>query len=332
MPSNFSFFEDGYITTRCYIPNWSIKSMDKTIDTLDVSVSEVNQLLTIDEMPQPDFLMYDIKVFIPKDIIEKVEKEVKEIHNWFDIDKDKLVEIIRKAVPSDKKEIADWMHDAMADNILINFITENYNQSNNSYIIAASGDGFIPGVGVDSLRFISEISDAVERSGFARLILPDRTRVTVPWNGGKTIIKNKLLGYAHAGGKCGCQWNAKIFKWKSLANTLLNPVRNLVCLNFGGIDGILPQFFEQVTRYSSKIINVTANIWSKVDQRIHLLWRDPRDYTKIVHRDFVDVNAGLNQINASFGSYPHVPPLVCHVSPEKDKCAIRDYGVEVVAR
>ena len=325
---NFPFYNvigsKGYITTRCTMPSYTKNKMDNAIDNIDISIGEIEELIPIDKIPEPNFLMYSIVDFIPKDILDKIIDKIKLTYY---ISIDDIEKLISSVVPPDNIEMAEWMYDVCAYNIYGMYMTENYNQSNSSYVMHISTDGYIPDNGLDGLRFISRTGTWVHSHGNNTLITP-HGRVSVPVPGGKTIIYKDLLSWCYDKGQDGEQHTCKIFKWHSLAETIKGDIKNLVCTKYyGSGDNINPQFFAQNTNKPVKMIHINAQLWSPKEQRVNIFWRDPRDYTTIVHRDFIDVPAGLSSINTQFGSTPYIPPLVAHISPKEDSFVIKSYCV-----
>jgi len=324
------------ITTRMRVSPFTLKRIDKALDTLDISFNEIREILPIDKIPEPSFLKFNAKKFIPRNILERAEREIREVVDkikWFDPPIDKIKEIIEKIEPEEKdkkleeREISSWMHDATAKFVTLRFIQENYNQSNNSYMITSTGDGYSPGVSCEDLSFAHETGCTVVNQGFANLITP-YGKIRVPNNDGKSIIKEKLLAYAHIKSGWGLQTSASIMKWKSLATTLEGAVKNLVCKNFGGKeDPINPQFFGQVTRNITKLLKSKITMWSSKDQKVLIEYRDPTNYENVIFKDWIDVPAGKSELNGTFGAYPHVPPLVVHIRPRKDSFTLQSYDI-----
>jgi len=323
------------IPTRIRIMPFSLKRIDRALDTLDISFGEIKELLSIDKIPEPTFLRFDVKKFIPINIFEKARKELgKELEKikWFDPPIEKIKDIIEKVEPEEKekkleeREISSWMHDATAYNIIARFIQENYNQCNNSYMITATGDGYIPGVTCEDLSFNGQYGSTVSSNGFANLNTP-YGKIRVPANDGRTIIKDKLLAYTHVKPKT-IQTSALIIKWKTLASTLERNVKNLVCKNFGGKeDPINPQFFVQATKRLVKLVKSKIVIWSPKEQKVLIEYRDPRNYENVEYKDWIEVPAGKSELDGVCGSYPHVPPLVVHVRPKNDTLTLQSYEV-----
>ncbi len=325
--------------TSVNIPRWSVKTLDRSIESMDISLGEIKQIRTIDEIPEPYFLKYDVRSFIPEHVTEKAAEVIREVKHWFDVPIDKIKEIFEKAEPVDRVEFANWMYEVAACKVLSIFVQMNYNESNNSVVFANAGDGFIPGVRVENIRFNSIPAWRVVGIGYAPLWVSG-IRETIGRRinpsyviGGKSIIKKSLLSYAHAAArKDEVQWSGVIFKWKRLASTIGGPVRNLVCINYGGENGVNPQFFLQATRNPVKLLKVVARFWSRIEQRIRIKWRNPRNYEQVVYNDFIDVPAGESELTASFGSYPSTPPLVCEIQPENGNFSLKSYEVSVVTR
>ncbi|RLI83673.1 hypothetical protein DRP04_00710 [Archaeoglobales archaeon] len=333
MVRNFEFVErvDGVyiLPTRCTIPHYIRgRTFDRAIESVEIGLGELQQINAIEEIPEPNFLRTDVTAFIPKRILDKIEKEIRE---RFNIARDELRDLIATAEPSDKKEIADWMHDAAAVNIIGDFIAYNYNQSNMSFMLHTSGDPFVPGVSLAGFSFRSDPGYKVFDRGYAELILPDRTIVNVPTNAGCRVIKDKLLAWAYQNAQPGKkQYTGSIFYWRSLAETIKGPVKNLVSRKYGTKNGINPQFFAQNFTRPAKMLRVIATFWSEVDQRVKLTFRDPRDYTRVVFEDFIDVPNGLTKLTANFGATPTTPPLVVDVQPQVSDFVIRSYEVKEV--
>jgi len=324
------------VPTRIRVSPLSFKRIDRALDTLDVSLGEIKEILPIDKIPEPTFLKFDAKVFIPRNILEKARSEITEMVSeikWFNPPIEKIKEIIEKMEPEEKdkkleeKEISSWMHEATAEFVTLRFIQENYNQSNNSYMVTSVGDAYTPGVSCEDLSFAHETGYTVTQQGFANLITP-YGKIEVPDNDGSTIIKEKLLAYAHIKSGWGVQTTGHIMKWKSLATTLEGKVKNLVCKNFGGKeDPINPQFFAQVTKNAVKLIKSKITMWSSKDQKVLIEYRDPTNYENVVFKDWIDVPAGKSELNGICGAYPHVPPLVAHIKPKKDAFALQSYDI-----
>jgi len=333
MAVNFKFVEYmaglAQIPSRCTIPRYAVRTLDRSLSTLDIGIGEVKQLLTIDEIPQPSFLKFDIKRFVPSNILGKIMEKIK---LPFDVPKDELVAMVAEAEPSDGSEIGDWMHLAVSESVLNGFIAENYNQSNRSYMEVTSADAYTPGVRLGGIKFISEASRKVRNRGYSRVRLPDKSEVTVPSYGGVTIIRKNLLAWAHDDARKGKkQHTGKLMKWSRLAETIEGTVRNLVCQDYGGENGINPQFFAQNFRRAVRAIRVRARFWSKTDQRVKIRWRDPRDYSRVVYEDFIDAPNGQSELTVTFGATPNTPPLVAEVQPTRNNFTIESYSVSEVS-
>jgi len=330
---NITEFENGvWINpTRMPMPKELRKTLDRDIEAMSVDLSEVKLIKSIDEYPEPRFLKFDVKKFIPKSVIDIVRKEEKEIiesiEHWFSVDFDSIKKIFEVAHPADGKEFAEWMHEAAAIEVKNRFVAENYNQSNNSYVATASGDPYVPGVSLDEFAFEHRIGYSVFDRGYARLFIRGYDDETIPNQSGRTIIKSKLLGFAKLNARRSVQYNGSIWKWRTLANVLTSPkIRNIVCdKHFGRV--INPQFIAQVPRRAVKFFRARLRFFSKVDQKIKIRWRNPNNYTDVAYEDFIEADAGMSEMTYTIGSATNVPPAAIEIQPEKDQFAIQEYEV-----
>lgn len=224
------------------------------------------------------------------------------------LDAEELLPTIKAEVPVDEVEVVDWMHNSTADQSVLSARVAEYNR--HSRVIASGGDGMIPGVRCEGMSIRGTRGSVVASRGS----FPVRTPIgsfTIPIRGGSMIGPNFLAWAAGIGRYFGYQWSAKLMKWLDLAETPIT--RGIGFPSFTG--AVAPNFFVQEPNREASRVRNRIRIASDRDQRLHLVFRSPSDYTRVIDEADVDVGRGTTDIEYTIASYPSVPIAVNQIAP-----------------
>lgn len=247
---------------------------------------------------------------------------------WLDgkfqhIDGDKILEIVKKEIPVDGKEILEWMHPAFAANSAISIMSENYIDVN-GLAVGRADDPYVPGLVVDDLSFIKEPASVLSENGYARLKSPygiDR----IPLFSKRTVIKQKLLAWAAHIFQGYTQWTGAIVKWLKLP---VNPKKALPNIRISGLTA--PIFLAHIPpRFGFKNV-VTMEIASEKDQKVDIYYRDPRNFSVAFFKLSVPVRGNsINRIKFKIRSLSGVPPMVVqYETPDNGLITVNSYDVK----
>lgn len=242
------------------------------------------------------------------------------------LDSSSLLPLIKREIPEDRVEVVEWMQRSAADNAILTARMEEYNRY--SRIDGSAGDGYIPGVRVSDVHFISRERSEVANLGYGELVSPQGRARVIPLSG-KALITPNLLAWGAIDKlpTSYIQWPAKVLKWRELAST---PIRNTIGFpSFAGI--VAPNFFTQSPDEESKRVRVRQVMASDKDQRMPIYFRSPSNYTKIIDEQTIHLSKGTTEIEYIIASYPSVPSVIFHAQPENGReTALNEYYVEAI--
>lgn len=223
------------------------------------------------------------------------------------LDAAELLPRIKADVPVDAVEVVDWMQECAAGQAILSARVAEYNR--HSRVVARSGDPASPGVRLEDISIVRVAGYGLVGGTFAVRTPPGS--FSAPEGGGGAGIFSNLLAWA--GGKSwgSYQWYGDLIKWLDLAKTPIT--RGIGFPSFRGIQA--PNFFTQEPNRDASRVRNRIRIASDRDQVLHLTFRSPSDYTRVI--DSADVNVGRGETDLEFivASYPSVPVAVNQIQP-----------------
>jgi len=233
------------------------------------------------------------------------------------------LEILEREAPVDGTEIVEWMRIAAVDNAILSARKLEYERAG-SEIEAASGDGYIPGISVASVRYVSEYASRVRSRGYAVAQTP-RGNFDVPLLRKRTGVFKDLLTYGSMS-YCGAiQWGGPLVFWRDLAST---PIRQTVGFIMDARGNQAPHFFEQLPLRPAISVTVRQRFSSEDAQTITINFRDPTDYTRVLGTREIDVAEGESEVSWTMRAFPYVPPVVAEIQPQDNvETSMEEYVV-----
>lgn len=231
---------------------------------------------------------------------------------------------IEREAPVDGVEIVGWMQRSAADNAIITARMEEYNRY--STFVGSAGDPYIPGLRVSDIYFARVQGYDVARAGRADLVTP-RGTVAVSVGGGRTLIGSDFLAWGGVSHTDGIQYCAQALKWLRLAGTPIT-----TSIGFPSYAGIpAPNFFTQEPDEESTRTRVTMRLSSDAPQTVHVAFRSPEDYTRVIDEADLPLRAGESEVSFIVASYPSVPVTVLHAQPGSGKkTVLMEYRAEAM--
>lgn len=243
---------------------------------------------------------------------------------------EEALEVLKREVPSDGREVVDWMHDAAATNIDSENFMQEYNEACElsgvevgSNVFARGGDGYIPGVGVDHWHYNRWRGTYVRRVGYARVHGDwwgqrygirsfNVHRGTWAYRIGRIKVDpNYLRVVEGVVGWCGSiQFDAWLAVFRRLAAL---PIRRAV--RFPRPWGIsAPIHF--LCRWQDITPARVVRIYVSVDRpsRLKVIFRDLRDLRN-VGEDTVDLDRGTYEIDYMVTHFEIGNPLILSLEP-----------------
>ena len=225
-----------------------------------------------------------------------------------------ILSTIRSDAPTDGVEVVEWMQICAAENTVLQARIAEYNRLG-SELAGTSGDGYIPGVVVEDIRYVSQAGATVSSQGYAVASTP-RGNFNVPSLKKAPGIFRDLISWGSMSYVGACQYGASLLKWKSLAET---PITQTVGFYMDARGNVAPNFFVQQPPRPALTVTVTQRFSSDQNQTLKLNFRDPTDYSRTVGSKSVAIASGESQATYTVSAFPYVPPLIAEIQPEDGK-------------
>jgi hypothetical protein len=234
-----------------------------------------------------------------------------------------ILSTIRLDAPTDGVEIVEWMQIAAAENTVLQARIAEYNRLG-SQQVGQSGDGYIPGVVVEDIKYVSQAGATVSSQGFAVASTP-RGNFNVPSLKKAPGIFRDLISWGSMSYLGSVQFGASLLKWKSLAET---PITQTVGFYMDARGNAAPNFFVQQPPRPALTVTVRQRFSSDQNQTLKLNFRDPTDYSRTVGSKSVDIASGESQATYTVSAFPYVPPLIAEIQPQDQvQCKLEEFVV-----
>lgn len=235
-----------------------------------------------------------------------------------------LVEDIASEIPTDGREIVEWMHAAAADMAVLDAYSNEYSTCSTrggGVVYSSSGDGYIPGVRVQNIRGESVPSSTVRSRGYGRVITPYGS-FNVPVGGKALFAYKDLLVWAALPFTYGIQWLLSILNWARLA---VAPITDRV--RFPSCHGkVAPNFFSVQPSFPSPVCLMRIGISSDKPQTIQIRGRGPSgSFHNVLFEDSFDVSKGENEIVYYVTGFPFVQNFTLELQPQDGTETVLDY-------
>jgi len=220
-------------------------------------------------------------------------------------------ELIAEQVPVDGSEVVEWMHYCAADLAVMDVFAQSV-EDNGGKISFTNGDGYIPGVRLDSTFYArSEPGGTVASRGYAVVITP-YGNVNVPVGGKQTIVFKDFLAWSSLTWIGGIQYGINLLRFDKLPKTPITSKISFV--NTNGL--VAPLFVSVAPKAPLPVLTMRTNLTSDKPQTLVLRGRSSSDYTNVAFEETVDVDAGENEFIMNVFGFPFVPSFVLEVQPE----------------
>jgi hypothetical protein len=203
------------------------------------------------------------------------------------------------------------VHNCAAENAVLQARIAEYNRLG-SELAGANGDGYIPGVVVEDIKFQSQSGATVSSQGYAIATTP-RGNFNVPSLKKAPGVFKDLISWGSMSYLGAIQFNGTLLKWKSLAET---PINQTVGFYMDTRGNVAPNFFVQQPTRPALTVTVTQVFSSDQSQTLKLNFRDPTDYSRIVGSKNVSIASGTSQVSYTVSAFPYVPPIVAEIQPQ----------------
>ncbi|MCD6164243.1 MAG: hypothetical protein J7J30_02240 [Candidatus Odinarchaeota archaeon] len=237
------------------------------------------------------------------------------------MDSSELVEPFRENVPTNREDIVDWMHDASADQAIIEAYENEYNK--HSEVRGASGDGYIPGVYVAGLRCRGHYNKSyyATRRGYAEVETPAGS-FKIPYRGKATFAKNNVLAWGAFPFAYGVQILVTLLRWLKPAET---PIKDRV--RFASSHGrTAPNFVVVATRVPTPLCTMRIGITSDKSQKIQIKGRGLEgSYHNVLFEDSFEVDEGEQEVIYNVFGFPVVPKFTLELQPQDHCKTVLDY-------
>jgi hypothetical protein len=222
-----------------------------------------------------------------------------------------ILDSIKVEAPVDGTEVVEWMQISSSENVVLQARIAEYNRLG-SQLAGANGDGYIPGVVVEDIKFQSQPGTTVSSQGYAIATTP-RGNFNIPSLKKAPGVFKDLISWGSMSYLGAVQFNGTLLKWKSLAET---PINQTVGFYMDTKGNVAPNFFVQQPTRPALTVTVTQVFSSDQSQTLKLNFRDPTDYSRIVGSKNVSIASGTNQVSYTVSAFPYVVPLVCEIQPQ----------------
>lgn len=226
--------------------------------------------------------------------------------------------------PITEPDIVEWMHWATACEIIAEQMEQEYKRAG-SYVVATSGDPYIPGVSLEDLKFRSEEGTVVSSRGTGVVVTP-RGNFNCPVPGKATGIFSDLISWAGILDAWMKQWTGLLMKWLELAT---NPQDRIRFGNFNGL--VAPQFIGHEAENPAPINFVHMVVSTDKAQTMKARYRESSDYTQEICGVDISLNQGQNDVTYQLFALPYVPTMCVEIAPEDNSSTILDsYSTSVL--
>lgn len=202
-------------------------------------------------------------------------------------------------------DVLEWMQYATACNALLDRFQQDYA---GSFVETATGDGYIPGIRLEDIRFKSERGEYVAKNG-ATVITPYGS-VKVPVPGKSTIIYKDFIAWAAVVNSWVEQFAGVLLKYLDLVK---NP-RNIGIPDFNG--AVPSVFFEHSPQIPVPFNRVKLVVSTNKKNDLNLVFRNVNDYTQKVGSKTINIpGKGTYEILMNLFGFPYIPDLVVQFQP-----------------
>jgi len=292
------------ILSRFEFPNWcrglALKQAVRSFRIRDFEVSEISS-------------KFDLKgLALPSGEEEGLLQKIREkIDAW--LHPQDVYDVLTELHPVDGREIVEWMHISMAENLTMRARIEEYNRAGIlSYSTGAATDPRYPGLVVEDVRMKSDSGYTVRSRGYAIAITP-RGNYNVPFPRKATGVFRDHLSWGSTSWAGSVQWCASLLKWKRLIET---PIRERIGFYMDFRGNTAPNFVAQIPTFPKPRATLVMRFSSDKEQNVRIRFRDPTNYTNMLGEKVVAVPSGTNEVTTTVTGFPYVPPTVSEVQPE----------------
>ena len=212
-----------------------------------------------------------------------------------DIAYEEVLASIRSQIPSDGREVVDWMHEAAASEFEMEAFEEEYNDAaGHEAVFSRSGDGYIPGVRVWRCYYVRWRGSEVARRGYGVLVVRGITSFRVPRGGYayrlfyyRNVLRaaEGVIGAVHS-----VQWDACIMFFRRLAEA---PIRRRV--RFPRPYGVTAPL-HHIARFYAPVNYMRIVVTVDRPCRLRILMRDMRNLGRVYLDDEVELDRGQTEI------------------------------------
>ena len=239
-----------------------------------------------------------------------------------------MLQQVQQDVPVDGQEVVAWMQIATAMNAMAQSVMQTYNSigsiggssSNAPLLQGTSGDGFIPGVYLNNIHFLSQNGYYVNSQNHAIVVTP-YGNFNVPVGGNTIIAINDLLAWAAVPYTYWIQFLAILFNWLKLAKI---PFNQRVTFPTAG-DMVGPQFFDVNPSLPTPGVLIDIGVTSPQDQDIVITGRGPSgNYQQQMFTNNINVKSGQSDIILFAYGIPTLSEFTLQILPQQSQTVI-DY-------
>ncbi len=226
---------------------------------------------------------------------------------------------VAEEVPSDGREVVNWMHDATGANSVLYGIASDYSNAGGE-LLSVSNDAYIPGVSLRRISFVSHTGTTVRNRGYAELRTPEGT-YRVPYRGRTIIAKNKLLAMGIVPAAWYIQYIGIILQWTKLAKS---PITDRIRFSTVGGNSV-PIFVNIASRIPAPVITVRLGFTSIKSQNVKIIARETDKYHNIYFEDTIEVPEGESEALVHITGFPVVPKLTLQLDAQPHIQSTLDY-------
>jgi len=294
------------VLTRLEFPTWcrglTLRQSLKSFKIRDFEVSEISSKFDYDGLEEPP----DEE----EGLLQRIRSKTK-LGRW--LDPKEIHAVLVEVHPVDGREIVEWMHISMAENLTLRARIQEYNRAGiMSYATGNASDPRYPGLVVDDVRMQSDSGSTVRSRGYGIAITP-RGNYNVPFQGKAIGIFKDHLSWGSCSAAGAVQWNASLLKWRRLVET---PIRDRIGFYMDFRGNTAPNFFAQIPMLPKPRATLIMRFSSDREQNVMLRFRDPTNYANTIGEKVVRVPSGSSEVTTTVTGFPYVPPTVSEVQPQ----------------